>query len=76
MSLSFGAVEGADIVVWSSVVPSVVTAMRPRICRRCAFRGGRAASRSEGSGRSVRTLLLWCGWIVVGDRCVRRENCV
>ena len=77
MSLSFGAVDGADIVVWSSVVPSVVTAMRPLICRRCAFRGGRAASRSEGSGRSVRTLLLWCGRIVVRDRRVRVwESCV
>ena len=77
MSLSFGAVDGADIVVWSSVVPSVVTAMRPLICRRCAFSDGRAAIRSEGSGRSVRTLLLWCGRIVVWDRRVRVwESCV
>ena len=58
-------------------VPSVVTAMRPRICRRCAFSDGRAAIRSEGSGRSVRTLLLWCGRIVVWDRRVRVwESCV
>ena len=58
-------------------VPSVVTSVRPLICRRCAFSDGRAAIRSEGSGRSVRTLLLWCGRIVVWDRRVRVwESCV